>query len=399
MTEVPLPTRLFTAMLGAYELSTVYLGVRLGCYAALAEDGPANAAELAERCGIHPRYAREWLEQQAVAGFLAVDDSAAGASSPVSGSAPGSASASARVYALPKEHVDLADPEGPLAAMALMHAGIGSVTARLVDAYRSGTGLAYGEYGADVRAGQAGFVRETYRTLLPAVLRAAVSAMAASTSTITSASATTRTTSAAAPEPAGSASEWVPDRIIDFGCGAGWSSLALAAAFPDVRIEGLDSDSACIEQARTNAAAAGVAHRVSFEVCDAAEPVVQPASAGGGERYDVALFCDVLHDLARPVEALVSARKLLTERGFAVVVDEPASDIFTAPGDQLQRGLYVASVLHCLPVGMAEQPSAATGALMRPDTLRGYAREAGFARVQELPAHDGSGMRAYLLAV
>jgi 2-polyprenyl-3-methyl-5-hydroxy-6-metoxy-1,4-benzoquinol methylase len=355
MTEVPLPTRLFTAMLGAYELSTVYLGVRLGCYTALAEAGPANAGELAARCGVHPRYAREWLEQQAVAGFLVVEDSMV--------------AAAARVYTLPREHADLADPEGPLAAMALMHAGIGSVTARLVDAYRSGTGLDYAEYGADVRAGQAGFVRETYPTLLPAVLRAAISDTATS---------------------------WIPDRIIDLGCGAGWSSLALADAFPDVRIDGLDSDAACIEQAGANAAAAGLADRVSFEVCDAAEPVTRAASAGG--RYDVALFCDVLHDLARPVEALVSARELLTERGFAVVVDEPATDDFTAPGDQLQRGLYVASVLHCLPVAMAERPSAATGALLRPSTLRAYAREAGFARVRELPAGQGAGVRAYLLA-
>ena len=33
-------------------------------------------AELAERAGIHARYAREWLEQQAVSGVLAVDEPA-----------------------------------------------------------------------------------------------------------------------------------------------------------------------------------------------------------------------------------------------------------------------------------------------------------------------------------
>lgn len=352
---VPLPTRLFTAMLGACELSTVYLGVRLGCYTSLAADGPANAAELAARCGIHPRYAREWLEQQAVCEFLVVDDPAA--------------DAEARRYALPPEHADLADPDGTLAAMAYMHTGMGSVTARLVDVYRKGTGLAYAEFGADVRDGQAGFVRDSYSTLLPSVIRAAVDA-------------TTRTGEAA----------WTPERIADVGCGVGWSSLALADAYPDVRVDGLDTDVACIEEARANAAAAGVSGRVSFEVCDAAEPKL----AG---RYDVAIFCDVLHDLARPVEALAAARNLLTSRGFVVVVDEAASDVFTAPGDQLQRGLYVASVLQCLPVGMAQQPSAGTGAVMRIGTLRAYAREAGFADVRELPAEGdgGAGMRAYLL--
>lgn len=43
------------------------------------------------------------------------------------------------------------------------------------------------------------------------------------------------------------------------------------------------------------------------------------------------------------------------------------------------------SVLHCLPVGMAEQLSAATGTVMRLGTLRQYAREAGFSDVEVLP--------------
>jgi hypothetical protein len=47
--------------------------------------------------------------------------------------------------------------------------------------------------------------------------------------------------------------------------------------------------------------------------------------------------------------------------------------------------MYSASVLLCLPSGMAEQPSAGTGTVMRPDTLRRYASEAGFHEVEILP--------------
>jgi hypothetical protein len=55
----------------------------------------------------------------------------------------------------------------------------------------------------------------------------------------------------------------------------------------------------------------------------------------------------------------------------------------------MERLFYGFSVLVCLPVGMAEQPSAATGTVMRPDILRRYATEAGFASVQVLPIeHD-----------
>ena len=62
--------RLFGSILEAMDLLNVYLGDRLGLYRALADGGPATAAELAGRASIHERYAREWLEQQAVTGLL-----------------------------------------------------------------------------------------------------------------------------------------------------------------------------------------------------------------------------------------------------------------------------------------------------------------------------------------
>ena len=66
--------RLFEALIGTFDLLSVQLGIELGLYAALRDGGPATAPELATRAGIDARYAREWLEQQAVAGILDVDD-------------------------------------------------------------------------------------------------------------------------------------------------------------------------------------------------------------------------------------------------------------------------------------------------------------------------------------
>jgi len=66
--------RLFAATLGAFDLYAVYVGDRLGLYRALAAEGPLTVAELAGVAGIDERYAREWLEQQAVTGILTVDD-------------------------------------------------------------------------------------------------------------------------------------------------------------------------------------------------------------------------------------------------------------------------------------------------------------------------------------
>jgi hypothetical protein len=61
--------RVITVALGWYELLTVQLGLRLGCYDRLA-DGPLTAAQLAAGVGIASRYAVEWLEQQATAGLI-----------------------------------------------------------------------------------------------------------------------------------------------------------------------------------------------------------------------------------------------------------------------------------------------------------------------------------------
>ena len=65
-----LAERLFGALLGTVDMLSVFLGDRLGWYRSLVDDGPATASELAARTGTHARYAREWLEQQAVTGLL-----------------------------------------------------------------------------------------------------------------------------------------------------------------------------------------------------------------------------------------------------------------------------------------------------------------------------------------
>src|ERR687887_353007 len=88
----PLAERLWQAEMAALDLYVVFLGERLGLYRALAEGGPATPAELARRTGTAERYVREWLEHQAVAGFVRVEDA--------------SASASDRRYSMPADHVE-----------------------------------------------------------------------------------------------------------------------------------------------------------------------------------------------------------------------------------------------------------------------------------------------------
>src|SRR5215210_3178892 len=119
--------RLFEGALGTVDLLTLYIGDRLGLYRALNDGGPATPSELASRCSINQRYAREWLEQQAVAGTLTVDDA--------------SAPEDARRYALPEGHaLALTDPESPFSMAPLARAFVGCALAlpKVLDAFRTG---------------------------------------------------------------------------------------------------------------------------------------------------------------------------------------------------------------------------------------------------------------------
>jgi len=346
----PLDARVLRSAIGALELFGLYLGDRLGLYAALRDGKAVTVDELATRAGIHPRYAREWLEQQAVAGVLAVDDP--------------SAAAEARRFRLPAAHVGVlvdADDPAHLAPLARMAAGIGRVLEEVVAAYRSGGGVPYARYGADFRHGQGGINRPAFRKNLVEDWLPALSGVAERLAS--------------------------GGRVADLGCGQGWAAIAVAKAFPAAEVWGVDTDPASIEDARKEAGLAGA--RVRFECVDAA------ALASHGP-FDAVLLLEVLHDLARPVEVLRAARRALGDDGVLLVADEKVAPAFAAPGDELERMMYGWSIVHCLPTQMAEQPSAALGTVLREDTLRALAAEAGFRAVRTLDV-DGGFFRLYEL--
>jgi 2-polyprenyl-3-methyl-5-hydroxy-6-metoxy-1,4-benzoquinol methylase len=180
-----------------------------------------------------------------------------------------------------------------------------------------------------------------------------------------------------------------PARVADVACGCGWSSIAIARAYPKVRVDGLDLDEASIDRAWENLAGSGVEDRVTFIHRDAADP----ALAG---HYDLVTIFEALHDMSRPVDVLTALRGLLADGGAVVVGDERTEDAFTVPAGDYERLLYGFSVMHCLPVGMVGDDPAGTGTVMRADTVRRYAADAGFTGFEILPI-DNDFYRFYRL--
>jgi hypothetical protein len=137
-----LVARLFQATLGAMDLFNVYVGDRLQLYQALAAAGPLTPAELAAHTGTHVRYAREWLEQQAVTGILEVERAAVGHNAAAGAS-------DARRYALPAAHAEVLLHQESLSYLAYVGkfaAMLGRTLPAVLEAFRTGGGVPYAAY-------------------------------------------------------------------------------------------------------------------------------------------------------------------------------------------------------------------------------------------------------------
>ncbi|MCW3493290.1 class I SAM-dependent methyltransferase [Microbacterium sp. SSM24] len=338
--------RMLTSALGWIDVMSAYLGDRLGWYRSLADAGPSTPDELADRTGTSPRYAREWLEQQAVSGILTLDDSGR--------------------YTLPPGPAEVLTDAASLAYLAplsRLFAATGAQTAALLEAYRTGGGVSWEQFGPDAREAQADLNRPWFGELAGAF-------------------ATVPELHAVLSRPGA--------RIADIGMGGGWSSIELAKAHPGLRVDGFDVDEPSIALARENAEAAGVADRVEFHNADG------DGLAHDGP-FDAAFAFECIHDMPRPVEVLEAMRLAVRDGGPVIVMDEAVADRLVAPGDELERIMYGFSLFCCLPDGLSHQPSVGTGTVMRPGILRRYAQEAGFADLEILPIEDFSFFRFYSL--
>ena len=99
-------------------------------------------------------------------------------------------------------------------------------------------------------------------------------------------------------------------RVADIGMGMAWPSIAIARAYPDatVRVDGFDLDAHSVALANGNIAKAGLSDRVTPQVRDAGDPALSG-------QYDLACAFVCIHDMANPVAALASMRRLVAEAG------------------------------------------------------------------------------------
>lgn len=347
-----LVARVVDSTLATMDMLALYLGDRLGLYRVLA-DGPATPAELARRADIDERYAREWLEQQTISGFLTATPAGKGV----------------HLFAMPEEYhevlVDAASLSylAPMARFLVASLGQG---AAIAEAFRTGGGVSWEAFGHDAREAQAALNRPMFEQLLAREYFPSVPAIHDRLA-----------------KPGA--------RVADIGCGYGWSSLAIAKGYPGARVDGFDVDEPSIETARRNAHEHGVADRVRFACVDAAE-------VGGGGAYDVVTAFECLHDMPDPGLMLRAMRRLVAPGGSVVIADERVADHFDPENtDPVERMMYGFSIGCCLPSARVEGSERATGTVFRKPNLEALAAEAGFGTVEVLDIEHEM-LRFYRLA-
>jgi SAM-dependent methyltransferase len=341
-----LADRLFEGAIATMELATLHLGLRLGLYQALQELGSATPGQLAAHVDGDERYIREWLEQQAVAELLACANDAA--------------TPEQRRYELPPAtELVLLGAEDPAYLGPLAHLVIGTLLGlpELATAFLTGRGVPFHAYGAELRRGLGHLNGAAYDRALAGWI-------------------------AAMPDIDERLRARRGAAVLDIGCGIGRSSLALARAYPNVTVRGIDLDAASVAEARAVAAHEGMADRVTFSVQDAA------TLADGDQRYDLVTIFEALHDTGDPVGTLAASRRHLRAGGAVLIADQLTRDRYAADGDPMERFQYGFSVLHCVPATRAEEHVVAHGTVIRASTVAEWAAEAGFGRTEVLDIED-----------
>src|SRR5919197_4195327 len=115
---------------GAYGVLLTFIGDRLGLFKAMTGAGELTPEELVTKTGTHPRMIREWLAAQTAGGFVTYN--------PDTGS-----------YSLPEEHAfALTDENSPayIAGGYQILAGLFKDEEKIIDAFRTGKGLGWGDH-------------------------------------------------------------------------------------------------------------------------------------------------------------------------------------------------------------------------------------------------------------
>ena len=312
---------------GATVMGIVGVADRCGLFKAMAGQGPLTLEQLVAQTGLQQRYLRELVSGLAAAELLDYE--------------PGS-----EAFELPDEHAAcLADEDSPyfLCGWTQVIPALLKAVPGVAQAVREGGGVPFSEFGLDMIEGMDRSNSPGVRILL------------------------TRRWLAAMPGVVDGLKRG--QRAADLGCGSGAAVLAMATAYPSSTVVGYDIDARSIERARAKAAREELANAHFEQLAADSIPTDPP--------FDLITTFDVVHDIAKPREALRAIRNALAPGGTYLMVEPRVGETLE---DNLNPGgamMYAMSTLHCLTQSLANGGEG-LGAAWGPKLAEEYCREAGF---------------------
>ena len=310
--------------------SSVSLGVRLGLYHQMRDAGPVTSEQLAKKSGYHERWVREWLHAQAAAEVIAYQGNG--------------------LFELPAESAALLTEPSSLRSLESVFGAVPerfSLTEKVEDGFKSGTGFGFGERGRAAATLMDGVFGNWQRQVL---VEGALPAYDGVIEMLTSGVA-----------------------AADVGCGSGTALLEMAKAFPKSTFHGYDNSAVMLSAAAEKLDAAQVSNASFYDVSERALP--------DSPTYHFVLTFDCLHDMSHPDDAASAIRKAMHPEGVWFIADIDGAGSFE---DNLRdnpraAGMYANSIYACLASSMSEPDSVGYGSLGLPESeMEKLVRGAGF---------------------
>lgn len=320
--------KVYGDMAGAMAMGMAYVGVKNGLFNALSGKGPMCLDEILELTDLQPRYVEEWLKGMTAARYLDYDPST-------------------ETYELCDEHAFLVASEGTdhfMGGLFCIAPSLLSVAPKVADAFRTGGGVRFEDFGAETVAALDMINRGHYEQRLSGYWLKSMPDIVEKL------------------ESGG--------RVLDVGCGVGRVSVAIAKTFPNSHVVGLDPDAHSIEQAAAVAAMAGVGGNIEF-----VKGTTGDLKRNGG--FDLITACDCVHDFSEPGRTLKEIHDLLGPDGAFFIIEPKAADRLEDNVHSIGTVYYGFSIFHCMTQSLAEG-GPGLGTCMGPAQTERLLREAGF---------------------
>lgn len=316
--------RVFSKLEGAFTAGMIHLGDQLGLYRAMADsENSLSSHELADATGLHERWVREWLHNQAAAQLIEFESG-----TEFDGTDRFSLSDEARAV--------LASPNHPAFGMGMFHRLPQTMHALelMPESFRTGIGHDYDSHGVE---GAVGIERSFEPWNNANLVRKVLPAM-----------------------------DGVVDRlrdgvsVTDVGCGAGGAVLLMADAFPASSFVGYDISEHALDRANARLAECGLTN-ARF-----ADPRVEPLPAD--RSVGLVTTFDCIHDMAHPTPVVEAIRSAIADDGRWLIVDIRAAESLAEniEANPMASLLYGVSVLACMSSALSEPDGEGLGTLGLP---------------------------------